>query len=502
MATPPPDPSTFSVDRALRPLPEGHFRTEEAAHLLRRLGFSATPEAVRHALRQTPRETVDEAFLPAKAPPKAEGLADYEATAHDRYRHIWRNVGDPEERRELQRELRREDEANFREFAMEWFRYARDPANSAREKFVLFLQDVFVVERDTVRETPLLHALQQTIRQGIQGSYPELCKAVSREPAMIRYLDLHRSTKSKPNENFARELFELFTLGEGNYTEADIKEAARAFTGYRIKNRFEFRFEPRAHDGGVKTIFGREGTWRGDDVIDLAFEQPAARSFLPRELCKFYLGNQLPHEDYVAALGDRWAEHGYDLRYLIGTFFRSHLFYHPAYRGNLVKSPVQFYLGLCQDLRLDVVPFDSRLLRSMRAMGQPFYDPPNVRGWLYGRHWINATTIGARRQVVDYLFSDLNEKKLNGNEKEELRRAREAGRDRFLVTDERLARALEVETAALTGHLLTYFLTAPSREVYRDILRDLIGNASATDNPDRIRPAIIALLQSPAYNLC
>jgi len=502
MATPPPDPSTFSVDRALSPLPDAHFRTEEAAHLLRRLGFSATPEAVRQALRQTARETIDEAFLPAKAPPKSEGLAEYEATAHERYRHIWKNVEDPEEKRELYRELRREDEANFREFAMDWFRYARDPHNSAREKFVLFLQDVFVVERDTVKETPLLYALQQTIRHGIQRSYPELCKAVSREPAMIRYLNLDRSSKSKPNENFARELFELFTLGEGNYAEEDIKEAARAFTGYRIKARFAFRFEDRAHDSGIKTVFGRKGTWRGDDIIDLTFEQPAARTFLPRELCKFYLGNRLPHEDYIAALGDRWAEHGYDLRYLIDTFFRSHLFYHPAYRGNSVKSPIQFYLGLCQDLRLDVVPFDSRLLRSMRAMGQQFYDPPNVRGWLYGKHWINATTISARRQLVDYLFSDLNEKKLNGNEKEELKRAREAGRDHFQVRDGRLAQALEADTQTLTEHLLTYFLTAPSREVYRDILHDLIGNVTVKDNPNQIRPAIIALLQSPAYNLC
>jgi uncharacterized protein (DUF1800 family) len=205
-------------------------------------------------------------------------------------------------------------------------------------------------------------------------------------------------------------------------------------------------------------------------------------------------------EPYIEALGEKWARHEFSLRYLGETFFQSRLFFHPAYRGNFVKSPIQFYLGLCQDLRLDVAPFESRVLRSMDVMGQSFYNPPDVRGWLYGEHWINSTTISGRRQLVDYLFTRLNEDKLNGNEQKALEAAREAGRGEFLVTRERLRQITDTKADDLATHFTTYFLTAPFQSAYQPILADIIENA---DNPFRgIRHAMIALLQSPAYNLC
>ena len=317
---------------------------------------------------------------------------------------------------------------------------------------------------------------------------------------MVRYLNLNQSTKTAPNENFARELFELFTLGEGNYSERDIKEAARAFTGYRVRERTDFFFQKSRHDDSRKTIFGETGNWDGDDVIDITFRQPAARSFLIRELIQFYLTVEEVPEPYIEALGDRWANYGFDLHYLIRTFFQSQLFFHPAYRGNLVKSPVQFYLGLCQDLKLDVVPFESRLLRSMRTMGQSFYDPPNVRGWLYGEHWINSTTISARRELVDYLFGGLNEKRLNGNEKQILEAAREAGRDNFLVSSERLQQLFDIDTSEIARHLTTYFITEASQAAYQPILEEIIEKGSSSEKS--LRHAVTALLQSPAYNLC
>lgn len=498
----PPTPETLRVKDAWKPLPLGYWHIETAQHLLRRMGFSATPEAVTSALRQSPEACVRDAFQPGAVMPKSQALAEFEATVHERYRAIYTGDLDREAKREMSQELRKEDNELFREYAMDWFLYARDPEHSAREKFVVFLQDVFVVERQKVKETYALYNLQQTIRNGTTLDYPELCKQVSKEPAMVRYLDLVENTARKPNENFARELFELFTLGEGNYTEADIKEASRAFTGYRIKDRTDFFFQKNLHDKKPKTVFGEEGNWDGDDVIDLAFKQPAAKTFLIRELIKFYLTEEAVPEPYIEALGERWADHNFSLSYLAETFFQSRLFFHPAYRGNLVKSPIHFYLGLCQDLRLDVAPFDSRVLRSMQVMGQSFYDPPNVRGWLYGEHWINSTTISGRRQVVDYLFTPLNEEKLNGNEKRDLKRARKAGRGNFIVTQERLQQVLGTAADDLAQHFTTYFITAPSRETYREALKTILGDTHSDGATQRIRNAIIALLQSPAYNLC
>lgn len=499
MLTTAPTPKTFRVEDAWKPLPLNTWNKETASHLFRRMGFSATPEQVKRALRRDPERAVQEAFFDAEPLEMSDELAEYKETAHEEFRKIYRELKDPEEKQERRRELRQLDEKLFREFAMSWFQHAWKPENSATEKFVLFLQDVFVVDRQTVRDTPALFSMQQSIRRGVQSKYPDLCKWISREPAMIRYLNLDKNTSRKPNENFARELFELFTLGEGNYTEADIKEAARAFTGYRAKDRYEFFFQKNLHDSEQKTIFGETSKWDGDDVIDITFRQPAARTFLIRELIKFYLTEETVPEPYIEALGEQWAMRDFDLKYLVETFFQSRLFYHPAYRGNLVKSPVQFYLGLCQDLRLDVVPFEGRLLQSMNIMGQSFYNPPNVRGWLYGEHWINSTTISARRQVVDYLFTPLNEKRLNGNDMRDLKAARDEERAEFLVTEERLAPLLEMAPTEISEHLTTYFITAHSRSAYQPVIEKIIANADSPKNG--IRHAIIALLQSPAYNL-
>lgn len=502
MPYPNPTPQNFPVDDAWKPLPGGFWRIEEAQHLLRRMGFSATPEAVTRALRRSPEQSVREAFKPGAVLPKSPQLKAYAASIHERYKKLRKGAIDEETKRQLRQELRKEEDELFREFAMDWFHYARDPDRSAREKFVVFLQDVFVVQRSVVKETGALHDLQQTLRDGTTLDYPTLCKRVSKEPAMVRYLDLDKNTARKPNENFARELFELFILGEGHYTEVDIKEASRAFTGYRVRDHTDFFYQKRLHDNKPKTVFGERGNWDGDEIIDLAFKQPAAKTYLIRELIKFYLTDQVVPEPYIEALGEQWADHGFSLSYLTETFFQSRLFFHPAYRGNLVKSPIHFYLGLCQDLRLDVAPFDSRVLRSTNVMGQSFYDPPNVRGWLYGEHWINSTTISGRRQLVDYLFSPLNESRLNGNEKRDLERTREEGRDAFLVSGERLRQVVGTAPEDLATHFTTYFITARSRQTYREALTSIIGDTKSTGAAQRIRHAMIALLQSPAYNLC
>jgi uncharacterized protein (DUF1800 family) len=495
-----PTPSTFSVEDAWKPLPHHVWDQEAAAHLFRRIGFSATPEVIEASLRDTTERAIMDAFASAEPLKMSEALSAFSETADEAHRKIYRDIKDPEKKRERRNELRQQENELFREYAMSWFQHAWNRGNSATEKFVLFLQDVFVVDRRTVRDTPALFAMQRLLREGMKMKYPELCKSVSREPAMIRYLNLDKNTARKPNENFARELFELFTLGEGNYSEADIKEAARAFTGYRTRKRYEFYFQRKLHDSRLKTVHGETGTWDGDEVIDITFKQPAARTFLIRELIKFYLTDEDVPEPYIEALGEQWAARSFSLTYLIETFFQSRLFFHPAYRGNMVKSPIHFYLGLCQDLRLDLIPFEGRLLKSMDVMGQSFYDPPNVQGWLYGEHWINSTTISARRQLVDYLFNPLNEKRLNGNDQRDLNSARKEGRDNFLVTEKRLAPLLELEPSKVAEHLTTYLITPRFRPTYQPVIEAIIAD-SERPKAD-IRYAAIALLQSPAYNLC
>ena len=340
-----PTPQTFSVEDAWKPLPMNFWRIDTAQHLLRRMGFSSTPRAVKSALRKSPKHSIKQAFQVDDLMPKSEALAEFESTIHTRYREIYGGDYDSDQKRKMSNKLRREDEELFREYAMDWFVYARNPKHSAREKFVLFLQDIFVVERPTVKESYALFNLQQTIRKGTTIDYPKLCKQVSKDPAMVRYLDLNKNTTRKPNENFARELFELFILGEGNYTEADIKEASRAFTGYRIKDRTDFFFQRNLHDKGVKTVFNEQGNWNGDEVIDITFRQPAAKTFLIRELIKFYLTEDTVPETYIEALGERWADNNFNLGYLLETFSKAASSFTRLIEETLLKALFIFILA-------------------------------------------------------------------------------------------------------------------------------------------------------------
>jgi uncharacterized protein (DUF1800 family) len=498
-----PTPQTLPAKDAWKPLPRSYWNAETASHFTRRIGYSATPGGVLKASKVPLKKAINDAFARNRPLEKTTNLAEFEAAHPQRLRDIYR-LKDQESRRKANRDLRRENDHFFREYALQWFNFARQEANSPQEKFVTFLHDVFVIEQNKIREPQLLFNYEKTLREGIRLDYRELCKRISREPAMVRYLDLDESTAKNPNENFARELFELFILGEGNYTEEDIKEAARAFTGYRIQQRTKFSYNKNQHDSSSKTVFGKTGKWKGDDIIDLAFEKPTARTYFIQELCKFYLTDgDLPDQAYIEELGDLWAANNFNLLYLIETFFQSRLFFHPAYRGNLIKSPYQFYLGLCQDLQIDVNPFVGRTFQSLRTMGQNFYNPPNVRGWLYGLNWINSTTISGRRQLVDYIFTPINENKLNGNDRRSLRAAQKKGQANFQVDSQRLAKLLKLETDALANHLTTFFITTPSKENYNATIKQLVNDAKSYEKPFQVlRKTVIGILQSPAYNLC
>jgi len=334
------------------------------------------------------------------------------------------------------------------------------------------------------------------------GPAPTLTKAVSRSPAMVQYLDLQESRRNAPNENFARELFELFLVGESNYTEKDIKEAAKAFTGYR--QRFgEFNFVPNQHDPGHKTVFGHTGNFTGDQVIDLAYQLPAAGAFLPGEMARFYLSDEPLPKDLLASIGTWWREQGYSLQALTHRFFGSRLFFDLSYRANYIKSPVQLYLGLVQDLQLDVPPLPRRVLGSFRQMGQTLFAPPNVRGWVGGRNWINASTLNARRLLVQSLFSPINEANLNADELAEIANVRATGHDHFSMEPERLKSFSGLTAEQLADRLIDSFLPTKVDDSFRREVRQFLADDSQFKRPiDRIRNAAVTLLQSPEYQLC
>lgn len=494
----------LSPQDAWQPLPAKDWNEDAARHLLRRAGWAAQPAEVARLMKDGLVAGLDRLFPATARPlPKPRLIANIESDTAAFIEKI--RAADPasDERKILQREQRERQQQAVQDLSIKWLQFASLPENAATEKWVFFLGDVYVVSQEKVQNTAWIYDFQDTLRRGCFGPAPALAKAVSRTPAMIRYLDLQDSKTGTPNENFARELFELFLLGEGNYTEQDIKESARAFTGYR--ERFgEFRFAPGQHDNGPKTVFGKTGNFAGDDIIDLAFTQPAAGRFLPHEMVKFYLSDDMIPDEYLAEIGAWWRDSGYDLRRLALRFFGSRLFFDPAFRGNYIKSPVQFYLGLVQDLNLNVAPFPRHALNALRLMGENLFRPPNVRGWVGGRLWINSGTLASRRQLVETLFTPINEDNLNADEQVQLVAARSAGMSNFTVTDERLDAMLQSMTPAqITDRFVDYFLPVKTDASFRaNILAFLSDPAAAKNRLARLRNTAVTLLQSPEYQLC
>jgi hypothetical protein len=508
MSTPNPDfvaPPVVKIDlspqAAWQPLPDSEWNEAAARHLLRRISWAAQPDEVQRVLHDGLPKTLDRLF-PEKPVSLAKPrlITDLAEETPELFRKIQGSA--PEEKILLQREAREHSRMAVEDLSIKWLQLASQPDHAVFEKWVLFLSDIYVVAFQKVVTAALIWQHYDILRSFAYGPAPVLSKAVSRSPAMVVYLDLQQSQRGAPNENFARELFELFMLGVGNYTEEDIKQAARAFTGYR--QRFgEFAFVPRQHDDGDKTVFGHTGNFNGDDVIDLAYQLPAAGRFLPHEMVKWYLSDTPLADDYLEVIGGWWRGQNFDLRKLALQFFSSRLFFAPQFRGNFIKSPLQFYLGLMQDLNLNVAPIPRQVLIAMRQMGQILFDPPNVRGWVGGRYWINSATLGARRALVEQLFAPLDEASLNADEQIELVAARANGIDNFTVTDDRLKPFAQLNADQLTARLCDYFLPVQVDADFRhDVKTFLLGDGSDQHRLDRIRNAVMTMLQSPEYQLC
>jgi uncharacterized protein (DUF1800 family) len=354
---------------ALRPY-EGEWDFGAAAHLWRRAGFGAPPDRIDDALRRPIGEEVARLVDgPGKDRPVDELETIFDAV-----------LG-----------------ANNPDHARAWLlaRMVRSE-HPLREKMALFWHGHFATSIAKVRDLEwMMNQYRLFLERGL-GPFPELLDAVARDPAMIRWLDNETNTKGQPNENFARELFELFTLGIGNYTERDVQEAGRAFTGWHLL-RGRFHFSRSTHDHGEKEILGRSGAFGGEDVLAIALDQPACGRFLARKLIEFFVRPD-PDDEVVASLGLWLKATGYDIADALRVLFGSKLFFAPAARGALIRSPIDFGVATARVFEAKV---DTQAaVPAMRAMGQDLLAPPNVKGWPGQRAWINTASWLARVNVA------------------------------------------------------------------------------------------------------
>lgn len=274
------------------------------------------------------------------------------------------------------------------------------------EFMTLFWHNHFVSESQKVRVPQIMYRQNALLRKYSLGNFGEFLHEIAKDPAMIIYLDNSSNRKDHPNENFARELMELFTLGEGHYTENDIKESARAFTGYFVNpNDGMFAYNFRQHDNGEKEFLGETGRWTGDDIIDILLKQERTAEFITEKLWKVFI-NSTPDRDEVSHLAGVFRDSGYELKPLIRAILMSPFFWDETDRGSLVKSPVELVAGTWRSFEINIK--DPRLYQLLAnaagLLGQNLLDPPNVKGWEGGTSWITTTTLLNRRRVMKALL--------------------------------------------------------------------------------------------------
>ncbi len=369
---------------------------DDARHLLNRTGFAAnTPEinefaqltreaAVARLLSWTDRAAVvpapDWTRAPYEPPPRLALMSDAE-------------------RKDYQRRLISEG----RDLKAWWMAEMLTTASPLTEKMVLFWHNHFTSSLRKVRMPLLMYRQHMTLRRYALGNFRELLQAVARDPAMLIYLDGVASRKGQPNENFARELMELFTLGEGRYSEQDVREAARAFTGWSLdRDTGEFLFRRAVHDDGMKTVLGVSGAHDGAAVLAILLARPETAEFIVAKLWREFVAAE-PDMGEVRRIAGVFRSSGYDIRAVLRELLLSEAFYAPRNRGNLVKSPVDVVVGTLRQFRMAVADPLPYALTAGR-LGQDLFAPPNVKGWPGGDTWINATTLLSRRQFLENVF--------------------------------------------------------------------------------------------------
>ncbi len=364
-------------------------------HLFSRAAFGISMNELQNRRGQNLSSLVDELFK------ESAGFTELAVVAVDKMEAMSqkdRKALSAEERKKLREERKR----SMFDLNLAWVeKLWTDPAR-LRERMTFFWHGHFACRL----EAPwAMQDLNNIHRKYALGNFRDMLLAVSKSPAMLQFLNNQQNRKMHPNENFAREVMELFTIGRGNYTEYDIKEAARAFTGWGYERETgAFVFREKTHDEGEKTFLGKTGNFKGEDIIDMLLEKKETAHFLCRKIYKFFVNDQAD-EKIVNALADSFYASQYDIAALMKKIFNADWFFHPGNIGALIKSPVDLLAGLN---RLVPVSYENKdgLLVFQRGLGQALFYPPNVSGWAGGKNWIDSSSLMFRLKAPSMLLNN------------------------------------------------------------------------------------------------
>ena len=376
---------------ALKPLPPDKWDAQKAQHLLNRAGFGIPRERVQFLTQLGHTKSV-KSLIHYESIPK-HGESPQFLVPDEDYLGI-RDIKDEQERREYRSKITRKERQAMNLLKQWWLERMLYSPRPLEEKMTLFWHGHFATSAQKVRRSQTNEYLHNQFRLYATGNFKDLTTAVAKSPAMLHYLDNTHNVKAHPNENWARELMELFTLGIGNYTEDDIKESARAFTGWTSTKGDVFYVNERNHDTGSKTFLGQTGNFNGEDIIDIIFEQPATATFICKKLYTFFVHEE-PDDAVIEAMATEFRAQRYEIKPVLEKLFLSKAFYSKHAMGSQIKSPAQFIVQLTHDMNITSPPYTS-MARATAQLGQDLFYPPNVKGWDGGRMWINANTLLTR----------------------------------------------------------------------------------------------------------
>jgi len=375
-----------------------------------------------------------------------------------------------------------------------------------REKIALFWHGHFAC---TVNNSACMSELFSIIRNNALGDFKVLLKEVSKSAAMILYLNNQQNSKKRPNENFGREVMELFTLGRGNYTETDVKEIARAFTGWQVKTGTGFFFNEKIHDKGNKTFLGETGDFNGDDAIDVLLKQKQTAIYISQKLYRFFVNENIDPQA-IQWLADRFYNNNYNIALLVEDIFSSDWFYNDSNRGIQIKSPVTYIAGIRRFLPMTIQNEEVQIVLE-RLLGQWLFHPPNVAGWGGEKAWIDSASLMLRLKIPSLIKNDETldmkpkvDDDIQMGQKESLQIGpkKKTGGYQILASIDwsKLVKAIgEKDKASILQKLKSLLIQTPKNSIDDAVI---MGNKTDEDLIQFTRRVTIELMSTPEYQLC
>ncbi len=393
---------------------ELEWNARNVEHLLNRAAFGATDEEIATALKSKPAEFVEQLMTTKVAwkhvEPELIRWEDFDLDprgipvdeAHSKYKGMAKK-----DIAAIVKPLRQRDRQQFVDYGDRWFGAMLHGDDPVRDHATLFWHGFFTTSFSVVRRKYEVINQHQFLRDHALGSFRDLLHGIVEDPAMLQYLDNNTNIKGHANENLARELMELFSLGEGHYTEVDVREAARALTGAWADPEGHFQFQAENHDDGEKTILSKTGKFKGKELVDIILDQPACPRWVALKLLTYYEGTP-PSEARLADYAKFLRDSDYHIDAFLKRLFLDPAFYRDEIVGARIQGPIEYVVGLCKKLGLE--PPSNFIFSVTSDLGQCFYDPPTVKGWDGGETWITNAWLMGRGNTAGVLVDAFDDK--------------------------------------------------------------------------------------------